>query len=252
MHPSVNDYLVWVFSFGLQLAIAILIWRQKLVRRYPGVFTYVLFWVVVNPALVAIHRHYALYFYSYWAAQIVSYVLQVRIAVELFRSMARKLDPSTLRSFIVCVSAVAALFLSWHAREAHGFASKSIELLHRTQDALFFVRASIFALMLVHAKTVGLRNDGRNFKIAAGYGFYAAAALLLTGLQSSTPIDLDTLSLVRNWGYVVSLLMWIGAFRPRRSYTKEEREKILEAVIDRLETDLELLRKYKEDSPRDF
>lgn len=242
MKLTLLDYIPWLLSIALQIGLALLMVRRRLHKRYPAIFQYLLFWSVANPVtLLAAQGRYATYFYTFWAAQFISYLLQLRVCAEIFRSIARRLDADIVRGFLISCGIVAGAVIFLDTFDKRSFTSLSLDILIRTQNALYFIRAGIFILAVVFASKAGIANDGRNMKLVAGFGVYAGAALVITGIRLQLGPGHAFLSWIQSWCYVASLLLWLRAFYPQ-PVSNSERRRALAATATTLEQSLAALK----------
>lgn len=242
MKLTAFDYIPWLLSIALQIGLAVLMVRRRLHERYPATFHYLVFWSVANPiTLIAAQGRYATYFYTFWAAQLISYLLQLRVCAEIFRSIARRLDVAIVRGFLVSCGIVAGTVVCLETFDTRSFTSLSLDVLIRSQNALYFVRAGIFILAVVFASKAGIANDGRNLKLVAGFGVYAGAALVITGIRLQLGPGYPFLSWIQSWCYVASLLIWFKAFYPL-PVSNSERRRALAVTATTLEQSLGALK----------
>src|SRR5882757_1071726 len=229
------DGVLETVTLVAQAAIAYLMIKRRSSRDYPILLTYMFFNLAIDP-LAWLLQHTGIYLKFYFTGQVLDYLLQLLIILEIGRNVLRpskrslpfRLWPIVTGGILVC-AIVAATF-----SPSTPSGSDTAGLL-RVTLGLAILKLLLFAGMAGFAQFLGIGWKSRVLQLASGLAFYGAVSLLVQLSSSHLPSTGPAYSahLVRfaqiQWGaYSVTLISWIWAFSrneaPRKDFTPQMQE----------------------------
>jgi len=233
-HLTVDGVLATV-TLVTQAALAYLMIKKGSSRDYPILLTYMFFNLAVDP-LALLLQNTGIYLKFYFTGQVLDYVLQLLIILEIGRNVLRpskrslpfRLWPVVTGGILVC--AILAATFSPQTPSAGNAA-----ILLRVTLGLAILKLLLFAGMAGFAQFLGIGWKNRVLQLASGLAFYGAISLLVQLSSSHLPSTNPSYNahLVRlaqiQWGaYSLTLMSWIWAFSrneaPRKDFTPQMQE----------------------------
>jgi hypothetical protein len=101
------QYIPWVSSVVVESALVPVMLRQRIPKRFPYFFSYVVFDLireVLVPLIAFLYSNPNVYFYGYWLSVSVEYVLTFLVILEIFAYIFNshiKYSPKTVRFFVI-------------------------------------------------------------------------------------------------------------------------------------------------------
>lgn len=174
MHWTLQGVL-WLFSFLLELTVALAIFRRRLHQEYPLFFSYLVLELVRTIMLAAIRPHHPPYFYAYWISECLVALFGFLVVEEVFRkAFERRLGLQKLGSVLfrysllaLIVTAVAVAVMAPGTESDKLFAG--ILILKRTQS---LVRVGLVVCLFLFVLLMGLPWGNYSIGIALGFGVH--------------------------------------------------------------------------------
>jgi len=189
--------------------------RARAYRTFPWFFSYTVFAVMAGMARLAAHDNKDLYFWVFWITDVGYSIAGVAVLYEAFRAVfgnlrrmwwGRLLFPAAL------VFSTLATMMRAHAVPTQ-IDQPVLAGIVQGELAVRYLQAEIFIVLVALVPILGLRWRQHPIGICAGYGLYAAVALLITTKFS----DFGT-NFKFSWGiasvvaYSAAVSIWIGYF----------------------------------------
>jgi hypothetical protein len=232
-----KDVALWVASFAAHVLLFAVLVARKRARHFPAFTAYNGFVVVESVALFVTIKHAALYSWLYWGSQVVEFVLQIAVVVEIARHVFKPFGrwAAGARSFWIgaCgVSLVAALGLTFIASpHAPTFAWAWV------------IKGNLFAVMLtcmisiavlLTARQYGLAWRNHVIGLAQGWTFWAFLTFVVETCHSyfGYAAFYGPLTYLGELATVGSTVYWIFTFwqeEPSRAMSPE----MLEILVER-------------------
>jgi hypothetical protein len=211
-------YPLWIAHPILQIGLAVLIVKRKLLERYPVFFSYLLAEIMIFVALFATQREYNYYFYMYWVTAAISIFLGFRVIHEIFLDVLHpyhalrdlsKLLFNWVGILVVFIALVAALT----GTEA-GPSRIAVAMLSLIRSVRV-MQCGLVLFLLMFSNYLGISRRHPSFGIAMGFGVFAAVELAQLALRVTGAISGNTLNIGSMAVYNVALLIWATyLFRP--------------------------------------
>jgi hypothetical protein len=249
MDLTTLDNALWAAGFLGHVALfCVLVFRGRW-REFPVFTTYVGFHSALTIPLFLLYKNGFLAWYAhiYWSADVVDFVLQLGLVVEIARVVLRPTgtwmqDARTqflLWGLIgVAIAAVLALGVS-----PPGLSVKEV---WEVRSSLFtsLVTCELVVVMFFSAARLGLGWRNHVSALAQGLGVWAMVAAFADGIQSyiGAAQQFATLDHVRGLVYCAALAYWTIRFylpEPVRQPISAEMQKYILALHERVKYDLD-------------
>ncbi|HEY6183727.1 MAG TPA: hypothetical protein VIW67_15880 [Terriglobales bacterium] len=210
---KILSFIAWWATLPmLALLIGLMVWHRS-VRYFPWFFTYVLYTVLVAIARF-LFRNHEIYPYIYWYSDAGAAVLGIIVMYEVFRSVTHKLIRHWLVRAIFPVTVICTLILTFlRTRAVNTDLNTSMSWAVGGEMCARIIEVAMFLLLLVFVAVLGVRWREHQFGISAGFGIYAACALLASTkyyeIGSKFNLWFSVISLV---SYTVAVLIWLWYF----------------------------------------
>jgi hypothetical protein len=214
MHLHALDYVLWVITPCLQIAVLAVLRARGLERKFRFFYWYTVFQVASDIYLLAAQGlSYRLYFYSYWIGAALSVLFTFALIDELFRLAFRDLNAiRNLGSYVfrwgmgilLLATCVNALSFSGDSRVA-GF-SGLILTGDRTARAMLFLLA---LLLLLGASQLRIPARSTLFGITLGFVIYMFSKVLLDTIALRHFRTPNLITRVSGVVYLSSCLLWL-------------------------------------------
>jgi hypothetical protein len=233
-HVTVDGVLGTVTLLA-EAAIAYLMVKRGSRRDYPILLTYMFFNLAIDP-LAWLLQNTGIYMKFYFTGQVLDYLLQLLIILEIGRNVLRpskrslpfRLWPVVTGGILVC--AIVAATFSPQTQSASNTA-----VLLRVTLGLAILKLLLFAGMAGFAQFLGIGWKSRVLQLASALAFYGAASLLVqlssSHLPSTSPsytAHLVRFAQIQSGAYNLMLIFWIWAFSrneaPRKDFTPQMQE----------------------------
>lgn len=208
-------YALWIGPALLQAALAVIMWRRQLHKRFPAFFLYNAYEVASFSLLfVVYHFSWNQYFYVYWASSGIEVVLAFAVILEVFSqafqpySALRDLGRVLFRWVVVFLLLVAVVL----ALAAPGNdASRIVAGVLTLDRSLLVMQCGLVLFLVLFLPHLGLSWKHKMVGIGLGFGLYASVQLMLMTLRlqgGSALISDNILTIVNSSAYGGTVLLW--------------------------------------------
>jgi hypothetical protein len=207
-------YGLWMAHPLLQAAIAMVMFRRGLHRKFKFFFTYIVVQIasfsVIFPAYA--YNHFV-YFYSYWFGNAISVVLGFAVIYEIFLDVFRPFH--TLRDLGTVLFKWAGLVMLLVAGVV-SVSSRSGDLVPwmqaivTTQRCVRIIQVGMVLFLLFFARYMGVSRRQQSFGIALGFGSFAVLELMLISSVLGDYVGDISANLLNMAAYNMSLGVWLG------------------------------------------
>lgn len=214
MHLHAIDYVLWVITPCLQIAVLAALRARGTERNFPFFYWYTAFQVASDVYLLVTQSlSYRLYFYSYWIGAALSVLLTFALIDELFRLAFRDLNAlRNLGSYVfrwgvgilLLAACVNALSFSGDSRLAG--LSGLILTGDRTARAMLFLLA---LLLLLGASQLRIPARSTLFGITLGFVIYMFSKVLLDTVALRNFHTPNLITRASSAVYLSSCLLWL-------------------------------------------
>lgn len=224
-HRLLYMYL-WIAPHALQMALAVMMVRRKLVQEFPAFFIYTVYEVLQFIVLFAMHEIDAVsaeaYTVAWLAGGAVSIALRFAIVYEIFDHVFRsyptlkELGVVIFRWATVVLMVVAVILVAYSTGGEIDRATIAISIVDR---AVSVVQCGLLVLLLLLSRFLSFSWRSYAFGIALGLGFFASVELAISAIRTELGLGvaLDALALLTMATYHCCVLFWIVALlRPQR------------------------------------
>jgi hypothetical protein len=218
--PLVNQILVrGLITLLLQAWVVVLMWKKKLVGRFPVFFSYVVYQMVEGIFRWIIEGSRGtgswLYYYVYWATEILEIVLLFCALGEsvwhVFRSLRK------LRWFWRAVTGCLALTLAYAVwsgwQEPPKGVGRQMSIIIQVDLIATYVPIGVGLLFFIVIFRYNIGQYPREAAIIAGLAMTSGAGIITMGLRSYFgPKSFIMTAWIAPWGYILAELIWIREF----------------------------------------
>jgi hypothetical protein len=208
--------VMWWAPLPLLLGLlGLMLWRHT-ARVFPWFFAYVSYTTlatIIRFVLFVLVKHKS-YAYVYWFSDAGSALLGVFVMYEVFRSVSYKLIRGFWINGLFPVIVICTLVLTiLRTRAVDTDLEVTMMWMVAGQMCARIIEVAMFLLLLVFVGVLGLRWRQHQFGVTAGFGIYAACALLASTkyyeIGSRFNLSWSVISVV---SYTVAVLIWLWYF----------------------------------------
>ena len=199
----------------LQAWLGFLLWRRKVLDRFPWFFTYTVFSLIAGISKALVHGHKSHYFLVYWASEALYSVLGFLAIYEAFRAVFRSFY--VLWWFKYLLPLVAGVALTIALIKALLFpplqAPPVLATIFVAELAVRCVQAGVFALFvgLIWFNSMSARSYA--FGIAFGFSISSLGILIAVLLRSEFGTQIaPAASLAPAMAYIIAEVIWLLFF----------------------------------------
>jgi hypothetical protein len=217
MSPRVQFayYALWIGHPVLQSALAALMYRRKLHRKFPVFFAYAISQVLIFAVLFPIYlkASYSAFFYTYWITAAVSLTLGFQVIYEIFLVVFRPYH--TLKDLGTVLFKWASLVMLLVAAVVAAASPSSdqgplVQAVLTVQRCVRVIQCGLVLFLLLFARYLTISRKQHSFGIALGFGTFAAVELFVVALHAASHTG-DIGSYLANMvAYNLAILVWIG------------------------------------------
>ena len=209
-------YYLWIVPHLMQLGIAVIMLRRRLVRHFPWFFAYICFEVLAFSLLFTfrlVHNDAIPYFSLYVIAALLSTILRFGVILEILRQLAasyavldRLIKP--LFRWITVGLFIAAMVFAIYTRGE--YSDHSWFLLNMLNRTALILQTGLLAGLFLFSRYLTLSWRNQVFGIALGLGVYAVVDLIGAAIRSRTgAVHSGVLDYVSMAAYHGSVLIWM-------------------------------------------
>jgi len=208
-------YALWIAHPVIQTAIAMVMLRRGLHRKFKFFFAYIVTQILIFSLIFPsyLKHNYWAFFYLYWFSNAVSAVLGFQVIHEVFLDVFRPFH--TLRDLgtvlfrwaaLVMLMAAGVVSVSTDSKEILPW----MQAIITSQRCVRIVQVGIVLLLLIFARYLGVSRKQQSFGIALGFGTFALVELGLIASWVGGHLGSLNTSLVNMAAYNSTLIIWFG------------------------------------------
>jgi hypothetical protein len=214
---SINQiafYALWLTPALVRVAIVAIMLRGKLHQQFPFFFTYTAYHVLQSGILLyLLQQEPWVYFYSYWSAQAISFVLGFAVIYEIVGHVLRSYEAlwALGRKLFFGTAGLLVLLAVSTAVDASTTSDYNALMawIFVAERGLRMVQCGLLASLIVFSGYFAITWRHHIFGIALGLGMYASVELAATAVRSEVGwIGHETYSLVTRVAYACATLIW--------------------------------------------
>lgn len=209
-------YGIWVAHPILQMAIAAIMFRRGLHRKFKFFFGYILTqlvsFAVIFPAIFN-HHSYSASFYLYWFCDALSvafgFAVIHEVFVDVFRFFHTLQDLGTVLfkwAGLVMLLVAGVVSVSTNSTEMVPW----MQAIVTSQRCVRIIQIGMVLFLLFFAHHVGVSRRQHSFGIALGFGSFAVIELVLISSWIGNHLGTFWLNVLNMSAYNVTLLIWLG------------------------------------------
>lgn len=215
MHLHLVDYVLWLMAPCLQVCILMVMHKRGLDRDLPFFYWYLIVQAVSVACLVVIKQFsYAVYFYSYWAAVVLSVLTGFAVMHELFRlafldwPVLHHFGSLIFRGGAVVVLVVACMVsLDSHGSPQIGRLAEGLLLADR---CVRYMLCGLAILLLLVSSHLGMSRRNIAFGTALGFTFFTSIRIVLESTVLQRPGLQRVIGRINSLAYITSCCVWLG------------------------------------------
>lgn len=243
----------------LEIWLAVLIFRRQAYKLAPVFFSYIVISVPVSLVRVLTINHYHVYFYVYWASDLLLILLSLSALDQIFWYTYRGFDsiwwlrPLYYGAILVALGVTIRMAIVSPPLVAHPVISFIVD----AEITANMVRGGIVALFAALVKPMVVRFQRYPFGIILGFGVSSVGPSIAYFAFSAFGTKVTAFKdLMQSVSYIVALVIWLWIFsRPDTKLTKWEPPIPPEEMLDTVEGYMKALgvrkRKRKDDLRND-
>lgn len=207
-------YTLWIAHPVLETAIAALMLRRGLHRKFPFFFGYILTQMVFFATVyMAYHSAQAALFYLYWTCQAISVACGFGVIHEVFVDVFRSFH--TLRDLGTVLFKWAGLVMLLVAGVVSVSTNSSdmppwMQAIMTSQRCVRIIQVGMVLFLLFFAHYLGVSRRQQSFGIALGFGWFAMVELGLIASWVGHHLGNPWVSIFNMSAYNLSLTAWLG------------------------------------------
>ncbi|MGO8983356.1 MAG: hypothetical protein ACLPHI_13575 [Terriglobales bacterium] len=230
---------LWCSQPILQSAVALILWRRNLAKKFPVFFVFVLAqlanFAVMFPLWLAgnydwFTGNYALYFGLFWLGEAINAILGFKVIHEVFLDVFRPYHTlKDLGTLLFKWAGVVMLLVSVVVAFSNSYdRSPLVHSITTLQRSVRMVQLGLILFLLFFARFLGVSRKQISFGISLGFGLFAGVELLLYALNSGGFVRQGVMNMVNMVSYNLAIFIWLGYSLSRKT--------VREAGVNHLQT----------------
>jgi len=223
---------LWCCQPLLHSAVAAILWRRGLHKRFPAFFAFLLVQVANFAVAFPLWRadtdswfagSYQLYFAFYWLGEAVNAVLGFKVIHEVFLDVFRPYhtlkDLGTLlfrwAGIVMLLVSVVVAFSNFYDRDMLVHAVSTL------QRSVRIVQFGLILFLILFARYLSVSSKQFSFGISLGFGLFAGLELLLMVLMSGGLVGKAIFDPANLGAYILAIGIWLAyslAHRTERTF----------------------------------
>lgn len=211
----------------LEICLAVLLYRRRVYKLAPVFFSYIAISVPVSLARLLTVNHYSVYYFVYWASELLLILLSISALDQVFWYIYRGFDFIWWFRPLYYGAILLALAVTIRMAIVSPPVLKQPMLASFVVDAGLaanMVRAGIVTVFAAMVRPMGVRFQRYSFGIILGFGFSSIGPCIsyvaLSAFGTRVKVYTDILASV---SYIVALIVWLRVFSlPDTKLTKWE------------------------------
>ncbi len=201
-------------SLCLEIWLAVLLYRRRVYKLYPVFFAYIAASVAVSLARLAIHPYYSIYYFVYWASELLLILLSIAALNHVFWYTYDVEDFWWFRCLYYGAILVAlGLTIRMAIVSPPVLKQPIISFMLEAEITANIVRASIVAVFAVMIEPMTVEFQRYPFGIILGFGASSIGPcigyLIFSVFGTKVARSTDVISTV---SYIVALIIWLWIF----------------------------------------
>jgi len=219
-------FAFWIAHPVLQAAVAAVMLRRKLHKKFPVFFAYIITEIVMFAICFPIYLKgsYSAFFYAYWILAVISLGVGFFVIHEVFSDIFRPFHTlrdlgTVLFTWAGFVMLMVAAVVAAASPASH---SPIVEAVLTLQRCVRVIQCGLVLFLVVFSKYLGVSRKQLSFGIMMGFGGFALVELAVVALFDAGRISESHMSLVNMGAYNVAIASWFGYClikRPARDMT---------------------------------
>jgi len=210
-YDDIANYL-WCAQPVLQAAVAIVLWRKDLRKKFPVFFTYILAQIAIFAITFPLRGPdtYEWFFYLYWSGAAVNALIGFRVIHEIFLDVFRPYDTlkdlgTVLFKWAGVVMLMVSVVVAFSSSAAGDLLVQAVTTLQRS---VRIVQCGLILFLLLFSRFLGVSKRQQSFGIALGFGSFAAVELMLIVLNAGNYLNVRRAALINSAMYDAAIIVW--------------------------------------------
>lgn len=207
-------YALWIAHPLLEMAIAALMFRRGLHRKFKFFFGYILVQLVAFGVVFSAYWHsYSVLFYLYWICDALSvafgFAVIHEVFVDVFRAFHTLRDLGTVLfkwAGLVMLLVAGVVSVSTNSSEM----APIIQAILTGQRCVRMIQVGMVLFLLFFAHYVGISRRQHSFGIALGFGSFAVIELIIVSSWIGKHLTGPWMSIFNMCAYNCTLLIWFA------------------------------------------
>src|SRR3984957_15388512 len=219
---------LWCAQPIVQSAVAVVLFRRKLHKKFPVFFLFLLAQVVnfaiMFPIFLAGNNdwftgNYKLYFWVFWLGEAVNAVLGFKVIHEVFLDIFRPYHTlKDLGTLLFKWAGIVMLMVSVVVAFSNSYEqSPLVHAVTTLQRSVRIVQLGLILFLLLFSRFLGVSRKQVSFGISLGFGLFAGVELMLMALNSGGFVRQGNLNLVNMVTLILAILVWCGYSLSRKA-----------------------------------
>jgi len=205
--------MLWVTQTLTQVAVATILYRQKLHKDLPAFFTYVIAQILVFCVQLPIYRYggQQAYFDAYWLAAALDVFLAFRIIHEIFLDVfkpyhaLKDLGNALFKWAALIMVLLSAVLISFTS----SWQDPLIATILTVQRCVRVVQCGLVIFLLAFSGSLGVSWRRLSFGVALGFGVISAGELLTNALLAGQRMQIPLWQICTMATYHLGMLVWL-------------------------------------------
>ncbi len=212
---------LWCAQPILQSAVAVILWRRGLYKKFPVFFWFLLAQLANFAVMFPLWRtnnetwsvgNYTIYFGLFWLGEAINAVLGFKVIHEVFLDVFRPYhtlkDLGTLLfKWAGIVMLLVSLVIAFSNSYEQGPLVHAIITLQRS---VLVIQLGLILFLILFASFLGVSWKAVSFGISLGFGLFAAVELILLALHSGGFVEQGNFNLINLGAYLLAMMIWLG------------------------------------------
>jgi len=233
-------------TLGVWLAALIL--KERLHRRFPFFFTYVLSLVLIGIVRFSVISHYRTYFFVFWITEAVYAILALLALFEVFRKvfLGFYLRSAWFRALLPSTAILAIAIVAWAIlRNPVAGAGRLISFVVFFGLAVNFMQLCLFGLFGLLSAAFPLRWRFAPLGILLGFGIAALGGAAAFWARSVFGTKLETFAkYAPPVAYILATLVWLATFLRPEPEPKWVSATTLRELLEGIQQDTIAMKKF--------
>jgi len=204
--------VLWCAQPLLQTAVAVALWRRKLLKFFPVFFSYLMVQVAIFVITFPLYsRNGDLYFWVFWTGEALNAILSFKVIHEIFIDVFRPYHAlQDLGTPVFKWAGAVMLLVSVVVAASNSFTHYPlVHAVTTLQRSVRTVQVGLVLFLVIFARFLGVSRKQLSFGIALGFGFFAGAELILLALYSGRFMGRTHFNFLNMLAYNLASVTWL-------------------------------------------